>query len=408
MSSGLPKARTRATRAPAQSNSVMTLLLLAGLVALGPLSTDAYVPGLPELADDLSASPALAQATVTTCLIGLALGQLFAGPLSDAWGRRRPLLIGLVLYVAGGVFCAVSSSVAQLLSARLLQGLGGSFALVVAYACVRDRYDGHAAARYFSLLLLVTGLAPMIAPLAGAQIQIAFGWRGVFSALALLSAALLVAVAWRLDESLPPARRTVNGFHRMHVTYALLVRDGRFVGFALANAFVFGAMFAYIAGSPFVLEELHGLTPQQYSVVFATNALGLVAAAQVSGRLVTWVSPSRLVIVGVGVSLVGGLAMVLATVAEFGLWPLLVAMFAVVASVGLVMPNAAALALDKHGDRAGAAAAILGFGQFAVGGLAAPVAGLHGSSGLTMSLVVAGLGIAAAVSTWCAVRAAPA
>jgi len=401
------KSSTDSQASGAPARSIVVLVILGSLVALGPLSTDAYVPGLPRLADDLRTSPSMAQFTVTTCLIGLAVGQLFAGPMSDALGRRKPLLLGLAVYATAGFLCAVAPNVGTLILFRGVQGVGGAFGLVIAYACVRDRYAGKAAAHYFSLLLLVTGLAPILAPLVGAQILRFSGWRGIFVALAVLSGAVLIACMSALPESLPPHLRQPGGLRATGSVYVRLLADRQLVGYALTNAFVFAAMFAYISGSPFVLEDIHGLSPQQYSLVFGVNALGLVAAAQASGRLVRHIEPRLLLASGVIGSAAGGVALLVVTSTGAGLWPILAAFFIVVTSVGLVLPNAAALALEKHGSHAGAAAALLGFAQFLFGGLAAPLVGIHGShSAMPTAAVIAGLGVAASITLVMLVRPA--
>jgi len=375
---------------------VVVLVILASLVALGPLSIDAYVPALPRLAEDLGSMPSTAQLTLTTCLVGLAIGQLLAGPMSDVLGRRRPLLVGLAVYAVAGLLCAAAPNVALLVVLRGVQGVGGAFALVIAYACVRDRFAGQAAARYFSRLLLVTGLAPVLAPLAGAQVLKLTSWRGIFVVLAVFSTVILAATIIGLPESLPPHLRRGGGLRPTGSVYVGLVRDRRLVGYALTNAFVFAAMFAYISGSPFVLEDTYGLSPQQYSLVFGANAIGLVAAAQVSGKLVRQVDARILLAGGVVGAATGGGALLVLALAGAGLWPLLTALFIVVTSVGLVLPNAAALALENHGANAGAAAALLGCAQFLVGGLVAPLAGIHAAdAAIPMAAVVAGLGVAA-------------
>jgi DHA1 family bicyclomycin/chloramphenicol resistance-like MFS transporter len=391
--------------APVLSTSV--LFVLGALVALGPLSTDAYVPGLPELADDLRSSASMVQLTVTTCLVGLAVGQLVAGPMSDALGRRPPLLLGLGVYTAAGLLCAAAPNVGILILFRGLQGVGGAFALVIAYACVRDRYAGKAAARYFSLLLLVSGLAPVLSPLMGAQILRLSGWRAIFVALAVLSCVVLIVCVRALPESLPPHRRRTGGLRATGSVYARLLRDKHFVGYALTNAFVFAAMFAYISGSPFVLETIHGLSAEQYSMVFAVNAFGLVAAAQASGRLVRHVDTRSLLGAGVISAAAGGVALLVFVAIGAGLWPMLAALFTVVTSVGLVLPNALTLALENHGDHAGAAAALLGFAQYLFGGLAAPLVGFQGSnSAMPMAVVIAGLGGAGTITLVALVRPA--
>jgi DHA1 family bicyclomycin/chloramphenicol resistance-like MFS transporter len=386
-----------ATDDPAVGRSarVRLLVILGWLVALGPLSTDAYVPGLPDLRRDLDATAWSAQLTITTCLAGLAIGQILAGPLSDARGRRRPLLFGLALYTVAGLLCAVTTDIWALVALRAVQGVGGAFGIVIAYAAVRDRNSGPAAARYFAMLLLITGLAPVLSPLLGGQILRFTDWEGIFVVLAVLSGVLLLVSAVGMPETLPAERRHSGELREMLPVLRRLLADRVFMGYTLANAFAFGAMFAYIGGSPFVLQDIHGLSPQGYSMVFAVNALGLVIAAQVSGRIVQRVGARKLLALGLGGSAVGGLAVLAAVVSEAGLGALLVALFVVVASVGLVMPNAAALALEDHGAVAGSASALLGCAQFLIGGVVAPFAGLAGvSSAVPLGVTVAVLGVA--------------
>lgn len=369
------------------------IVILGALVALGPLSTDAYVPGLPELTKDLGASASGAQLTITSCLVGLAIGQLLAGPLSDALGRRRPLIVGLVLYTVAGLLCALATDVWVLVALRLVQGIGGAFGIVIAYAVVRDRTSGPAAARFFALLMLVTGLAPVFSPIAGGQLLRVTTWEGIFVALAALSGVMLLASLLGLPETLPAQRRHRGGLRAMGPVFRQLLADRVFTGYVLANGFAFAAMFAYISGSPYVLQDIHGLSPQSYSAVFAVNALGLVVAAQLSGRLVQRTGARALLATGLAGSALGGLGVLVAAVSDAGLTPLLIALFVAVASVGLVMPNAAALALQEHGEHAGSAAALLGFSQFLVGGALAPLAGAGGSgTAVPMGLVMASLG----------------
>ncbi|ONH51669.1 Bcr/CflA family drug resistance efflux transporter [Frankia sp. CcI49] len=387
-----------ATAAAAGGRATRTrvLAILGALVALGPLSTDAYVPALPDLAPDLGTSASSAQLSITTCLVGLAVGQILAGPLSDAYGRRRPLLLGLTLYTVAGLLCAVAPSIWLLVALRGIQGVGGAFGIVIAYAAVRDQFSGVAAARYFAMLLLVTGLAPVLSPLAGGQLLRVTSWEGIFVALAALSGLLLLAAGVGLPETLAPQNRHSGGLRQMGPVFRRLLADRVFVGYCLANSLAFAAMFAYISGSPFVLQDIHGLNPQEYSLVFAVNALGLVIAAQVSGRVVHRVGGRFLLRLGLLGSMVGGLGVGAAVLAEAGVAALLVALFVVVASVGLVMPNAAALALEDHGAVAGTASAVLGCAQFLVGGCIAPLVGVAGNdSAVPMAIVIAALGTTA-------------
>jgi len=369
------------------------IVILGALVALGPLSIDAYVPGLPKLTRDLGASVSGAQLTITACLVGLAVGQLLAGPLSDALGRRRPLIAGLALYTAAGLSCALAADVWTLVALRLVQGIGGACGLVIANAVVRDRTSGAAAARFFALLMLVAGVAPVLSPIAGGQLLRVTGWQGIFVALAAISGVMILVTLVGLPETLPPARRRRGGLQAIRPVFAGLLADRGFTGYVLANGFAFASMFAYISGSPYVLQDIHGLSPQGYSGVFAVNALGLVAAAQVSGRLVHQVGARALLATGLTGSAAGGVGVLLATATDAGLVPLLLALFVAVTSVGLVLPNAAALALQDHGEHAGSAAALLGCTQFLIGGALAPLAGAGGTrTAVPMGVVMAVLG----------------
>ena len=369
------------------------IVILGALVALGPLSIDAYVPGLPKLTRDLGASVSGAQLTITACLVGLAVGQLLAGPLSDALGRRRPLIAGLALYTAAGLSCALAADVWTLVALRLVQGIGGACGLVIANAVVRDRTSGAAAARFFALLMLVAGVAPVLSPIAGGQLLRVTGWQGIFVALAAISGVMILVTLVGLPETLPPARRRRGGLQAIRPVFAGLLADRGFTGYVLANGFAFASMFAYISGSPYVLQDIHGLSPQGYSGVFAVNALGLVAAAQVSGRLVHQVGARALLATGLTGSAAGGVGALLATATDAGLVPLLLALFVAVTSVGLVLPNAAALALQDHGEHAGSAAALLGCTQFLIGGALAPLAGAGGTrTAVPMGVVMTVLG----------------
>jgi DHA1 family bicyclomycin/chloramphenicol resistance-like MFS transporter len=376
------------------------VLILGALSAFGPFSLDMYLPGLPALARDLHSSAAEAQLTLTGCLVGLALGQLVVGSISDSHGRRVPLLVGLAGYACTSLLCAVTPSIYPLVALRLLQGVSGGAGIVIARAVVRDLYSGIAAARFYALLMLVNGLAPMLAPVFGSQLLRVGSWRLVYLALAVIGAALLVASAAGLPETLPPERRVRGGLVDTLRTFRLLLRGRLFLGCALTSGCAIGAMFAYIAGSPFVLEEIYGVSPQAFSLVFGTNALGIVAAGQLSARLVGRLQPVTLMVAGVVTGLTGGVTLLaVVTAGGLGVAPVLVALFAVVASVGLVMPNSTALALQDHARVAGSGSALLGLAQFIVGAAVAPLVGLGGArSALPMAVVIAALGTAALLS----------
>lgn len=375
---------------------VQLVLILGALSAFGPLSIDMYLPSLPTLSRDLSASASAAQLTLSACLLGLALGQVIAGPLSDTLGRRRPLLFGLGAYALASLLCAVAPSVNVLIALRLVQGVAGASGIVIARAIVRDRYTGIAAARFFSRLMLVSGIAPIAAPLIGGLLLRFTSWRGVFIVLAIVVTLVLLAAATGLAESLPPDRRQSGELRTTLATFRRLLVDRAFVGYALSCGLAFAAMFSYISGSPFVIQDIYGLSPQAFSLIFGINALGIGIVGQISGRLVGRVSPRRLLAGGLTATAVGGAALLLMVIGHAGLVGILPALFVVVASIGMVLPNATALALADHPRTAGSASALLGVLQFAIGAAAAPLVGVAGpGTALPMALVIALLGISA-------------
>jgi MFS transporter, DHA1 family, multidrug resistance protein len=382
-------------RSPRLLSHGRLVLLLGSLSAFGPLSMDMYLPGLPSMARDLSAPAWAAQLTITASMVGLAGGQLVAGPISDALGRRRPLLAGLAAYMAASLLCAMAPTIWLLLLFRVIQGAAGAAGIVIARAIVRDLHTGVAAARTFALLMLVNGLAPILAPLIGGELLHVTDWRGIFVVLAAIGALLLLAAWAMLAETLAPAARHGGGIAATLRIFRGLVGDREYMGYALAMGLAFGAMAAYIGGSPFVLQDIYGVSPQVFSLLFALNAGGIVVASQVGRALVDRLGPRALLNAGVSMSALGGLGVLASVLLDIGLIALLPSFFVLVASIGLVFPNATALALADHPQTAGSASAGLGLSQFAIGALAAPLAGVGGShTALPMALVTATLPVA--------------
>lgn len=366
------------------------VVIIGALSAFGPLSIDMYLPGLPSLTQDLGGTNWQVQLTLTACLLGLAAGQIIAGPLSDALGRRRPLLIGLFAYMAASLLCAVAPSVPVLILLRLVQGLAGAAGIVIARAIVRDLYSGPDVARFFALTMAINGLAPILAPVIGGQLLNFTSWRGVFLVLMAFGAILLVAAALSLGESLPLERRHTGGIGATLGTFRTLLADRHFVGYALASGLGFAAMFAYISGSPFVLEDIYGASPQLFSLIFAANALGIVITSQISGRLVQKVNPRKLLAIGLTGSLTGGLLLLVVVITNVGLVGVLPAFFLVVASMGFIAPNATALALADHPRIAGSASGLTGVIQFVLGAAVTPLVGLGGNhTALPMAIAMA-------------------
>ncbi|HEY0636246.1 MAG TPA: multidrug effflux MFS transporter [Pseudonocardiaceae bacterium] len=367
------------------------LIILGSLSAVTPLTVDMYLPAMPQIADSLGTGAPQVQLTLSAFIVGLAIGHLVAGPLGDTYGRRRPLLIGLVAYIGVSTACAFAPSIWPLTGLRLLQALGVATALVLSRAVVRDLYSGPRLARTFSTLMLVSGLAPILAPVIGAQLLRFTDWRGIFLTFTVFGGLLLAATALGLPETLPPQRRRPASVRRTLGTYRMLVGDRMFMGYALAAGLACAVMFAYIGGSSFVLQEHFGLSPQEFSAVFGGNAVGIVLVAQVNGRLVGRVPARRLMAVGLVTIAVADLALVGAALADLGLAAILVPLVVSVAAIGLVLPNGAALAMADHADHAGTASALLGMLQFVAGGVAAPLVGLGGhASPVSMGVVMAG------------------
>ena len=348
------------------------IIVLGLLSTFGPLSLDLYLPALPQLAEQLRASTSAAQLSITACLLGLATGQLVAGPLSDRLGRRRPLIVGLAAYLLVSAACAFAPSISLLVLLRLFQGLAGSVGLVIARAIARDLYSGRELVIFFSRLILISGVAPVIAPVLGGQLSKIMTWRGMFGVLAGFGAALLVAGIFGVHETLPPERRTTGGLGATIRGFGVLLKDRMFVGSVLSSGLAGASMFAYIAGSSFVLQRIYGLSAVGFSLVFATNSLGLIALGQLGGRLARRWSPLRVLGIALAINCAGSAAVAATVLAGLGFVPLVVSLFVMVSAVGMIFPTASALAMSDHPERAGSASSLFGLAQFIAGAAAAP------------------------------------
>ena len=376
-----------------------TVVVLGLLTMFGPLSLDLYLPALPQLADDLGTSTSAAQLSITACLVGLALGQLVAGALSDRLGRRRPLIVGLSAYLVASVACALAPSVTVLVVLRFIQGLGGAAGIVISRAIARDLYSGRALMIFFSRLLLIAGLAPVIAPILGGQLTRIMSWRGIFAVLAGFGAVLLLAGWFGLRETLPPERRVVGGFRRTLHGYNTLVHDRFFVGCALSSGLAGASMFAYIAGSTFVLQRIYGMSPQGFSLIFGGISFGLVAAAQGGARLALIWPLTRVLALGLAINLTGATALLVTVVTGLPLGALIGALVIMVCAVGLIFPTANALAMADYPDLAGTASSLQGLSQFLFGAIAAPLVGIAGEqTALPLGIVTTSVSLCAMAS----------
>ncbi|CAI9419434.1 multidrug effflux MFS transporter [Nocardioides sp. T2.26MG-1] len=385
---------------PAPPRESLRLVLMLGvLVALGPFTIDMYLPALPTITDELQTTSTAVQLTLTGTLAGLGLGQLVLGPLSDTFGRRRPLLAGTTVHVVASLLCAVAPNVGVLGALRVLEGLGAAAASVVAIAVVRDLFSGVRAARMISRLVLVIGASPVLAPTVGGEVLRWTDWRGVFAALAVLGLAVTVMAAIALPETLPPARRRTGGVPATLRTYAGLLTDRTFVCLVLVSGLNASALFAYVAGSSFVMQDQYGLSEHTFSLIFAVNSVANIGASQVNVVLLTWFEPARILVASLSTAVVASLALlVVAVTGAGGVLGLLVPLFVLLGAIGQSGPNASALGLSLHGESAGTAAALFGSLNFGLGALAAPVVGMLGNDSHAMAAVMAGsIGLAATV-----------
>lgn len=364
--------------------------ILGSLVSFGPLSLDMYLPALPVLAQDMQTSTSMTQLSLTACMVGLSLGQLFAGPISDVRGRRTPLLVGLVVYAIASILCAVAPSIWSFVLLRFVQGLAGATGIVIARAMVRDMFSGVEMTKFFALLMLVNGVAPIAAPIIGGQMMLFTSWEGIFVALALIGVLMMIVVFFGLSESLPAEKRSPGGLANTLSTFGRLIKDRTFMGFALSQGLVSSAMFAYISGSSFVFQEIHGVTPTEYSLIFAVNGLGIIIASQVTGRLAGKISEKKLFVYGLAQATFGGVALFAMILIDGSLLMLLVPLFLVISSVGIVSSTGFSLAMQNQSKAAGSASALQGLITFSSGGLVAPLVGLGGSgTAVPMGIVIA-------------------
>jgi len=365
------------------------IVVLGLLVALGPLTIDMYLPALPRIAAELSVSSSVAQLTLTGTLAGLALGQLIVGPLSDSLGRRRPLMAGIVLHMLASVMCLVAPNIVVLGVARSLQGVGAAAAMVVAIAIVGDLFTDTAAATVMSRLMLVLGVAPVVAPSLGAAVLLRASWHWVFAVLVVLAGLLLLLAVLALPETLPKSHRRPLKVKGILATYGSLFRDKRFVVLVLVAALGMSGLFAYIAGASFVLQGRYGLDQQEFALVFGAGAVALIGTTQLNVVLLRRFTPATIVVWALTASaLLGATFVGLAAAGVGGLPAFVVPVWAILAAMGLVIPNAPALALSRHKEAAGTSAALLGAGQFGLGAAVAPLVGVLGNDELALAVVM--------------------
>jgi DHA1 family bicyclomycin/chloramphenicol resistance-like MFS transporter len=377
------------------------LIILGALTAIGPLSIDMYLPAFAAIERDLAAPAGSAELTLAGFFIGMACGQLVWGPLSDRFGRKPPLLAGLALFAAASLGCAWTDDIAALTAWRILQALGGSAGMVIARAVVRDRCGARESARAFSTLILVMGLAPILAPIIGGWVVTTLGWRAIFFLLLAFALACLPAIRLGLAESHDIRHEPPLNGERIARDYAGLFASRAFLGYTLSGGLAMAGLFAYIAGSPFVLIQLGGIAPQHFGWAFGINALGFVAASQLNARGLKTIAPTRMLRRALWLPGLAGLALTSLTFTrtfnDSATLPLtLLCMFVYVTSLGFIAPNSSASALATHGQRAGAASALMGALQFGLATLAGvAISHLHDGTARPLALLLAACGVSA-------------
>ena len=365
------------------------ITVLGLMIALGPLTIDMYLPALPRIAEDLSVSSSVVQLTLTGTLAGLAFGQLIIGPLSDSLGRRVPLMAGIALHMAASLVCLFAPNIEGLGAGRVLQGFGAAAAAVVAVAVVGDLYVDSAAATVMSRLILVLGVAPVIAPSLGAVVLLKASWHWIFAVLVVLAGLLFLLAALALPETLPTSHRRPLHVRSIVATYGELLRDFRFVTLVLVAALSMAGLFGYIAAAPFVLQGDYGLNQQSFALVFAAGAIILIGATQSNVVLLRRFAPQAIMLVALVISVIAAIVfVVLAVTGVAGLAGFLGPVLVILGGMGLVLPNAPAVALSRHHDAAGTAAALLGAAQFGLGAVTAPVVGMLGNNEFALALVM--------------------
>ena len=381
------------------------VLVLGALTALGPFTIDLYLPAFPIIEADLDVSTALIQLTLTATTLGFALGQLVVGPWSDKVGRRLPLIIATAMHVFASLGVALAPGIDMLMVFRVLQGAGAAAGGVVALAVVRDLFGGLPLVRMLSRLALVNGLAPILAPLIGSQLLLLFPWRGIFVFLAAYGVLVVLAAVFFIVETLPPARRGDLGHSTVRQRYKSLLSDRVFIGVAIIGGMTFSGLFSYLSSSSFLFQDVYGLDPQQFGLLFAVNSLGIVAGVQISAFLMRFVGP-QWILAGAGiVLLLTSATIVILDINGRGLIGILVPLFFFIMACGFSFPATQVLALNGHGSEAGTAASLLGALNFGLAGIISPIVGLFGiTNAIAMGVIMGSTAVVSIVVMWTVVR----
>ncbi|MET4565655.1 Bcr/CflA family efflux MFS transporter [Bacillus subtilis] len=369
----------------------LALAFLLGMLAiLGPLNIDMYLPSFPEIAEDLSASASLVQLSLTACLVGLTIGQLIVGPVSDAQGRRKPLLICIFLFALSSLFCALSPNITTLVATRFLQGFTASAGLVLSRAIVRDVFTGRELSKFFSLLMVITAVAPMVAPMTGGAILLLpfATWHTIFHVLMIIGFLLVLLIALRLKETLPPEKRIPSSIGTSVKTMGSLLKDRSFMGYALTVGFIHGGSFAYVSGTPFVYQDIYGVSPQVFSILFGINGLAIISGSFIIGRFGGIIHEKSLLRIAVITAMIATAVLLTMTMIHGPLATLVISIFIYMITIGMVLTSTFTLAMKKQGHRAGSASALLGMLPLLLGSIVSPLVGINETTAVPMGAIM--------------------
>ncbi|OLS40690.1 Bcr/CflA family efflux MFS transporter [Bacillus sp. MRMR6] len=382
-----------------QKKRLQLAILLGSLGILGPFTIDMYLPSFPTIVNEFHTTASLVQISLTSCLLGLGLGQLIIGPLSDVQGRRKPLLIFLGLYLLASLICAIAPNIYFFIGARLLQGFAAAGGLVISRAIVRDLYSGRELTKFFALMVLVGNLGPIIAPIVGGGVLAFTTWTGVFLLLALVGLVLVLIVSFNLEETLPIEKRVPSNLSHTIKNFGSLMKDRQFMGYAFTQGFIVAGIFAYVSGIPFVYQNIYGVSPQQFSFLFPVNGIALIIGSQLVGRLTDIIPEKTFLKIGLMISNTAAGALLLALLLKAPLIVVAVPIFFLVMSIGIISTTSFALAIETQGHIAGSASALLGLLPFVLGSLTAPLVGIAGEySAIPMGVVIFGASFLAFLS----------
>jgi MFS transporter, DHA1 family, multidrug resistance protein len=364
-------------------------LLLGSLGLLGPFTIDTYLPSFPTIVKDYDTTASLVQVSLTTCLLGLGLGQLVIGPMSDVQGRRKPLKTFLFLYLIASVICAFAPNIYTFIGARFIQGFAAAGGLVISRAIVRDLYSGRELTKFFSLLMLVGNLGPIVAPIAGAIILAFTDWSGVFLVLSCIGIILVLLVSWKLEETLPEEKRVSSNFSQIVKNFGSLFRDREFTGYALTQGLIVAGIFAYVSGIPFVYQNIYGVSPQVFSLLFGVNGVALIIGSQLVGRLADFISETTFLKIGLFTANISGAVLLAALLLKAPLIAVAIPIFLFIGSLAIISSTSFTLAMEKQGHIAGSASALLGLLPFVLGSLTSPLVGIAGEySAIPMGVIM--------------------